>query len=282
MNREKVGFIVDLVMIFLAIFTIFLLFYEMTITTAPETLTPEERTEMLHKVRVIHGLDFWVCMIFIGEFVVRLWKEENRKGFFKAHVLEVPGMIPFVTPFAVGAPVIFRILRLFRLVRIFSMMKRFSRLYHRHFVRNEIQYTAIVVITILLFSSYGILLFERRVNPEIKTVGDAFWWSVVTVTTVGYGDKVPVTPLGRVIGVVLMFTGIGIIGIFSGTMATYLMKGYRGEEETDDVNEALKILKLRRARGEVSEEQYHEIKKDLEDMLKEGGSPKKSRLQPDS
>lgn len=260
MDREKIELYVDLLMIALAVFTVFLLFYELTITTGQIT------ADIVRKVRAIHWLDFWICWIFIAEFVVRTWKEEDRKGFVKSHLLEIPGMIPF-TVFGVAS--VFRVFRLFRLVRLVTMTKRFSKLYQKRFVKNEIQYVAIIVITILLFSSYGILLFERRVNPDIKTVGDAFWWSVVTVTTVGYGDKVPITPMGRAIGVMLMFTGIGLIGTFSGFMASYLVRGFKAEKEAEDIEEALRVLKLRRARGEVTEEQYKEIKTDLERMLKE-------------
>lgn len=266
MDKEKLGFYVDMIMIALALITVFLLFYEMTIAQqiTPE-ITQEKIDEILFKISIIHRLDFWICIVFIIEFLVRIWKEDDRKGYFRTHWLEIPGMIPF-TVFPVSRT--FRILRLFRLVRVFSLMKRFSRLYQKRFVRNELQYAAVIVTTILLFSSYGIFFFERQANPEISSVGDAMWWSIVTVTTVGYGDKVPVTPMGKVIGVILMFTGIGLIGVLSGTIASYLLRGFRAERK-EDVADALKILKLRRAKGEVTEEQYLEIKKDLEEMLEE-------------
>ena len=262
MDKEKIGFYVDVMMIVLALVTIFLLFYEMTI--APEEITPETIEAIRSKVLFIHRADFWICWIFIGEFLVRFWKADDRKAYFKTRWLEIPGMIPFTV---LGISNTFRILRLFRLVRVFSSMKRFSRLYQKRFVRNELQYTAVIVLTILLFSSYAIFFFERQANPDINSAGDAVWWSIVTVTTVGYGDIVPVTPLGKVIGVILMFTGIGIIGVLSGTIASYFLRGYRSERETEDVGEALRILKLRRAKGEVTEEQYQEIKRELEEML---------------
>jgi voltage-gated potassium channel len=270
MDMKKIGFYVDLVMISLALITIFLLFYEMTILPEdlPEVITPETMTDemrdVLPKVQNIHRLDFIICLVFIAEFTVRIWKEEDRKGYFRTHWLEIPGMIPF-TAFKVSRT--FRIFRLFRLVRVFSLMRRFSRLYLKRFVRNELQYMAVIVATILLISTYCIYFFEARENPMINGFGDAAWWSIVTVTTVGYGDKVPITPLGKVIGVILMFTGIGIIGVLSGTIASQLLRGYKTERETEDIDEAFRILKLRRAKGEVTEEQYQEIKKDLEEML---------------
>ncbi len=279
MDKERIEFYVDIVMLVLALVTVFLLFYEMTIVPrdipegikTPEEIPPELKL-VIHKIIFIHRLDFLICMVFITEFVVRLWKEEDRKGFLKTHWLEIPGMIPFT---AMRISRKFRILRLFRLVRVYSLMKRFNRLYRKRFVKNELQYVALTVTTILLFSAYGIFFFERNVNPQISSIGDAVWWSIVTVTTVGYGDKVPITPLGRVIGVVLMFTGIGIIGVLSGTIASYLLRGLRAEK-TEDAGEALRILKLRRARGEVTEEQYQEIKRDLEELLKEGKSNKRN------
>ncbi|MBU7009833.1 MAG: ion transporter [Theionarchaea archaeon] len=277
MDREKIGFYVDIVMIILAIFTVFLLFYEMTIAPADVTPAdisagniPEEVKAVLPKIVLIHKLDLWICIVFIVEFLVRIVKEPDRKAFFKAYWLEIPGMIPFTLPF-LNISKTFRVFRLFRLVRLFSMMKRLSRLYQKRFVRNELQYTALIVIMILLFSAYGIFFFERQVNPDINSAGDALWWSIVTVTTVGYGDKVPITPLGKVLGVILMVTGIGVIGVLSGTIASRLLRGYRTEREAGDVQEALRILKLRRAKGEVTEEQYHEIKKDLEEMQGETG-----------
>lgn len=272
MEREKLGFYIDVVMIALALITVFLLFYEMTIAPEdiPEDITlgniPDDLRGVIRQVIFIRVLDFLICMVFIAEFGVRFWKADDREGYFKAHWLEIPGMIPFSV---MRLSRVFRIFRLFRLVRVFSLMKRFSRLYQKRFVKNELQYAALIVITILLFSAYGIYLFERSANPEINDIGDAMWWSIVTVTTVGYGDKVPITPMGKVIGVILMFLGIGIIGVLSGTIASYLLRGYRGGREAEDIEEALKILKLRRAKGEVSEEQYQEMRKDLEEMLEE-------------
>jgi voltage-gated potassium channel len=262
MEKEKIGLYVDIVMLALALITIFLLFYEMTIL---RSVTPETRDIITRKVLLIHRLDLLICIIFIVEFVVRSLREEDKKAFVRTHWLEIPGMIPFTV---LGVSKTFRILRLFRLIRVFSLMKRFSRLYQKRFVKNELQYATVIIVTILIFASYGIYFFEAGTNPEISSIGDAVWWSIVTVTTVGYGDKVPITPLGKAIGVILMFTGIGLIGIISGTIASTLLSGYRSGKEREEVDEAMRALKIRRAKGEVTEDQYREIKQDLEDIRK--------------
>ncbi len=60
----------------------------------------------------------------------------------------------------------------------------------------------------------------RWIEPEFTTYGDAFWWAIVTMTTVGYGDLAPVTPFGRVVASLLMLTGIGLIGVITGAYAS--------------------------------------------------------------
>ena len=95
-------------------------------------------------------------------------------------------------------------------------------------VRNRGQYAAFITlltaIVILTFSSIAVLQFESR-SPDanITTGGDALWWAIVTMTTVGYGDYYPVTSLGRLTGVVVMFTGVGIIGALASILASVLV-----------------------------------------------------------
>jgi len=62
---------------------------------------------------------------------------------------------------------------------------------------------------------------EHATNPEFKTFGDALWWAIVTLTTVGYGDVVPVTTAGRVDGVMIMIAGVAILGLLAGSMASF-------------------------------------------------------------
>ena len=77
----------------------------------------------------------------------------------------------------------------------------------------------------LLFSSVAILQFESSdPNSNIKTAGDAIWWSYVTITTVGYGDKYTVTTEGRVIAAILMTVGVGIFGTFTAYISSLFVK----------------------------------------------------------
>jgi voltage-gated potassium channel len=66
---------------------------------------------------------------------------------------------------------------------------------------------------------------EHPVNPEFATVGDALWWGIVTITTVGYGDIVPKTTTGRWAAVVIMVTGIAVLGVLAGSLASFFRLG---------------------------------------------------------
>ena len=81
------------------------------------------------------------------------------------------------------------------------------------------------MIVVIEFSGIFILDTERHdPNANIKTASDALWWAYVTVTTVGYGDKYPVTTAGRFVGVLLMTIGVGLFGVLTGYLANAFLK----------------------------------------------------------
>jgi voltage-gated potassium channel Kch len=91
-------------------------------------------------------------------------------------------------------------------------------------MRSYLAYVLGVVALVVVTAALGFYAAERGINPNVDSLGDAFWWSIVTVTTIGYGDIYPVTTLGRVVGAFLMFAGIGALGLFTAAIAAYLIK----------------------------------------------------------
>jgi voltage-gated potassium channel len=119
-----------------------------------------------------------------------------------------------------------RTLRLIRLLRILRAFRSTKHLV-THVFQNRVQgaFTTVVILAALLiiFSYISILQFETAPESNIKTAEDALWWSYVTITTVGYGDKFPVTTEGRVVGVILMTAGVGLFGTFTGLISSWFV-----------------------------------------------------------
>jgi voltage-gated potassium channel len=101
-------------------------------------------------------------------------------------------------------------------------------------LRHRGLFRVLLAATGLLFlGAWAVLLFERHApGSNIHSYGDSLWWAVVTVTTVGYGDRFPVTPGGRAVAVVLMLIGIGLIGVLTATVASFFV------QEHTDANKA--------------------------------------------
>lgn len=104
---------------------------------------------------------------------------------------------------------------------------------------------------LVVVSSVTILHVETAPDSNIKTAEDAVWWSIVTITTVGYGDRFPVTSEGRFIGGLLMFAGVGLFATFSGFVAAWFLhpadaKNEVGLEEIrEEISEIRRLLELK-------------------------------------
>jgi voltage-gated potassium channel len=120
----------------------------------------------------------------------------------------------YLIPGISGASAILLLARLARVVRLLlatSGLRRFAA---------RLGKVAIVAGLVLLLASLAAYHAEHPTNPEFATVGDSLWWGIVTLTTVGYGDIVPHTTAGRFAGIVIMFTGIAVLGVLAGSLAS--------------------------------------------------------------
>jgi len=88
---------------------------------------------------------------------------------------------------------------------------------------NNILSVFFIILGLLLVCAIGAFLFEVRINKGFHSLWDTFWWTIVTITTVGYGDRFPLTVGGRVMGIMIMFLGISTIGIVTGRIASFLV-----------------------------------------------------------
>lgn len=179
--------------------------------------------------KILEYVDSVICIFFLVEFFVRLYQAESKLKFMKWGWIDLIASIPTFNYFRYAR--VFRLIRLLRIVRTFRTTQQFIG--HIYKNRAEGAFTTVSMIAFLLitFSSIAILQFETAPTSNIKTAEDALWWSYATVTTVGYGDKYPVTTAGRIIGILLMTGGVGLFGTFSGFIASWFMGGAKPEDE---------------------------------------------------
>ena len=170
---------------------------------------------------LLNYIDNVICIVFLIDFSIRFKNSENKLEFMKWGWIDLVASIPSVDFLRAG-----RLLRLIRLLRVFRALKS-TKLIYEHINRNKKQsaLTSVALISFLMivFSSIAILQFEKDINSNIKTAEDAIWWSYVTITTVGYGDKFPITTEGRIIGAILMTTGVGIFGTFTALVSSWFI-----------------------------------------------------------
>jgi voltage-gated potassium channel len=125
---------------------------------------------------------------------------------------------------------------------------------------------ALTTILLVAFASVSILIFESGPDANIRTAEDAIWWSVSTITTVGYGDRFPVSVEGRVIAMVLMISGVGLFGALSGTVASLFI----GKEESSSELEEV-LWRLQRMEQTLAEQRQPLANLETDSRSHEGG-----------
>jgi voltage-gated potassium channel len=189
---------------------------------------------------LVNVYDNAVCVIFLIDFAYNLAGAKPRRAYFigQRGWLDLLGSIPSIGVLQLGA--LLRLARLSRLTRITRLLRgQAGKDLVIDVLKNRGQYATFITILlagmVLSTASILILQFESR-SPDanITTGGDAIWWGMVTITTVGYGDTYPVTFLGRVTGVFVMFAGIGIIGALASILASLLVAPATPEESAPE------------------------------------------------
>jgi len=179
------------------------------------TLSPGAR-------KILETADTLICVLFIADFLVSLARAENRKRYLVTWGwLDLLSSIPTVDALRVARFArIARILRVLRGVRAAKVIT--SAIVER---RAQAGMVATVLFTsvVVILGSIAALQFETAGGGNIATAEDAVWWSLTTMTTVGYGDRYPITTEGRLVAACLMICGIGLFGVLSGFMASWFV-----------------------------------------------------------
>lgn len=192
----------------------------------------------------INAFEAFSVIVFTVEYLARVIFSQPRRGY----VFSFFGIIDLlaILPFFIGLGVDLRNLRALRMLRLFRILKlaRYSkamRRFYRAFVISREEIVLFLVTACILFylAGMGIYYFEHQAQPEVfRSMFDGLWWSVATLTTVGYGDSYPITVGGKLFTFVILILGLGIIAVPTGMVASALAKARKEEDdlktETED------------------------------------------------
>ena len=167
-------------------------------------------------------LDLIFTLIFFYDFLRSLYRAQDRWAYFKnGGWIDLLGSMPALP--------IFRLFRIARIIRIIRILRRMSlreiwRVYKNNRADSAFWTTLLLTLGLLTFTSLAIVPVEAEAqDAQITNSSDAIWWSIVTTTTVGYGDLVPVTDIGRTLAALLMTLGVALFSVLTSYVTTNLM-----------------------------------------------------------
>ena len=196
---------------------------------------------------LINQLDFIVCIIFMGDFFYRFHRAPSKLKFLRWGWIDFISSIPMLSVFRGGN--VIRIVRIFRTLRAFRSVKILLKYLLKNRTQNTLVSVGAISCMIAMGGSMAILRLEQAIpTGNIKTPSDALWWSIVTITTVGYGDRYPVSDGGRIVAAILMIVGVALFGTFTGFVASLFVEPDIKREENEVHSLALQIKALR---GEI-------------------------------
>ena len=175
-------------------------------------------------------------VIFTVEFLLRIYVSKKPLSY----IFSFYGIIDIlaILPFYLNRVLDLRFLRAFRIFRIFRALKllRYNKALNRFriafkIVKEEVTLFFIVTLVLIFITSAGIYFFENEAQPEVfKSVFHSAWWSIVTLTTVGYGDVYPITLGGKIFTFFVLMIGVGLVTVPAGLVATALSKARELED----------------------------------------------------
>ncbi|TWP53174.1 potassium channel family protein [Lentzea tibetensis] len=199
----------------------------------------DKATTGLHAVLEIVLWGVWA--VFLVDYLARFKLAENKGRFVVQHLFDL---------LAVLLPMV----RQLRVLRLVSVLKVLNKRFQGKIRQRVGIYVGGVTVLVSLCASLAVLDAERHhANATITTFPDALWWTLTTMSTVGYGDRYPVTTEGRLVAALLMVGGIALLGVITGTIASWLVEKLKGVEEAE-LETAAEVRKLRAELAELRAE----------------------------
>lgn len=191
-------------------------------------------------------IDIIVYIIFVLDYIVRFLMARNKVTFIFKNIVDLFSIIPLSAYILVFRylylnseinPLV--IIKIIGLIRLSILILKFKSKIKDLIRVNRFNYVLILTTLVIVMSSVIISLVEEM------SFGDALWWCFVTFTTVGYGDILLTTSMGRVIAAILMIVGIGFIGVTTSTIALYIITGGREKRKNNIKDELIEAIKYK-------------------------------------
>lgn len=189
--------------------------------------------------RILNIIEAMTATVFVVEYCLRIFvaRKPLRYIFSFYGLIDLLAILPYLLALSLDL----RSLRAFRVFRVFRALKllRYNRAINRftvaaRLVREELVLFLMVVAILLFLSSAGIYFFENQAQPKLFTsLFSSAWWSIVTLTTVGYGDVYPVTLGGKVFTFFILMLGVGMVTVPAGLVASALSQAREIEAELE-------------------------------------------------
>jgi len=177
-------------------------------------------SDELHQV--LSYTDFVLCVLFFSDFVRSFLRAPDRSRYLlRTGWLDLASSIPTIDALRLGR--LSRIARIIRLLRAMRSARTIGSIIKGKRKQSALLAAGTVSLLLAVFASLAILQFETDPESNIKTAGDALWWAFATITTVGYGDRYPVTLEGRLVAAVLMVVGVGLFSTLAGLAASWFL-----------------------------------------------------------
>src|SRR5512139_2171344 len=186
-------------------------------------------------INVVYIINAVLTLLFIYDFGLRLATAPSRSFYFFRDYgwADLLATIPAL-----------RIFRLFRIYKAYRIIHKSGTRYIITYLsrnRAESALYILVLMVIIIIESGGFLVLQAErasLSANILTAADAIWWAYVTITTVGYGDRFPTTTAGRIVGILVMTTGVAVFATFAGLISSKLLASPAKEEESQEQPQA--------------------------------------------
>lgn len=240
---------------------------------------------MLNSLHYIALIDLIVSIILFILFIWALIERDKKIIYIKSNWHLIVSFIPFYLIFILngllGYVWLIKLLNILKIIGLYFFAQKFSREVLKYQEKTRLVYALAVFLLVLFLCSFIFYLAENGVNPQVISYEDSVWFVLQTITTVGYGDIIPVTGVGRVMGVISMLSALVLTSIVTSVATFSLIEKFRKstdklteqtkehvenlDNKLDEINNQLKEIDKTKDMKDIKRDLHH-LKKDIDDI----------------